>query len=184
MKIDRWIGLLKTGVPFHPFLAFSSAAVRRCPTSVQIGNRFSYGLSQPIPHSHSHSHLRFPFQRTPSCILRVLFLQGRRVIPSSPPLPLFFSLHSPTLIILSPNPLSFSRKREAVFRREASFITPDVTRPTSADFSFDRPDIPGNQSEEDSLDNGHDTLAAPTRLIFPRILLLHTRLDREAPPCN
>lgn len=76
--------MLKTGVPV--VLAFSFRGYgRRRPTSVQIGNRFSYGLSQPIPHSHSHPHHPIPIPGSGiHRVLRVLLVQGRRVIPSSP----------------------------------------------------------------------------------------------------
>lgn len=54
------IALLETGArSFWPFLhdTLSNA-------SVQIGNRFSYSLSQPILHSYSHSHLCVSHSRT------------------------------------------------------------------------------------------------------------------------
>lgn len=54
------IALLETGArSFWPFLhdTLSNA-------SVQIGNRFSYSLSQPILHSYSHSHLCISHFRT------------------------------------------------------------------------------------------------------------------------
>lgn len=53
------IALLETGArsfwPFHDALSN---------VSVQIGNRFSYSLSQPILHSYSHSHLCVSHSRT------------------------------------------------------------------------------------------------------------------------
>lgn len=63
-----------TGNRSSAFLAFSRCSPWRTLSnaSVQIGNRFSYGLSQPIPHSHSHSHFCFPFQSRAFSIPRTL----------------------------------------------------------------------------------------------------------------
>lgn len=95
---------------------------------MQIGNRFSYGLSQPIPHSHSHTPTnRFPFQQTsapsppPAFSAPSLLREGRRVIPSSPFLStllslLFFPL--PSFVALSPGDLIFRRKSKRRMLRD------------------------------------------------------------------
>lgn len=100
---------------------------------MQIGNRFSYGLSQPIPHSHSRTPTnRFPFQQTsPPAPLPPRILRALLPPSGGPPRYSIFSLSfhffflsasfsspSPPFVALSPGDLIFRRKSKRRMLRD------------------------------------------------------------------
>lgn len=174
MKIDRRIGLLKTGVPV--FLAFSPLV---CSPMSNVRADWQPVFLWPLPPDSS-----LPLSLPPPIPIaaQTLSHSPRPPPPPGPPrYPVFsISFHCPrpfSLVRCFAGPL-------LPFERKATCQKANLSR---ADFSPDERDVhERNLFDEHRIRSTPATALAtpPTRFTFPRIVILHTRLDRGTLPRN